>query len=76
MSYAKANAKETVGEDGMTVEEAIAKSGTDARRFFTTAYQWRYGKFRNTYRDAYLYTTKKVIPDYVKEFVEHIKAPQ
>ena len=58
----------------MTVEEAVLKSNTDIRRFFTAAYQWRYGKFRNTYKDAYLYVTKKEIPTYVEEFIKDMES--
>jgi spore maturation protein CgeB len=53
--------------------ELIARSAMGDYGFFTSAYQWRFGKQYDCWNDVAQYRLHGVIPKYVEEFIANIE---
>lgn len=53
--------------------DRLARKDTDPKQFFRAAYMWRFEKDADITRDLITYQVGGIVPEYVREYVNHIQ---
>lgn len=53
--------------------DRMVRLNLEAKQFFRLAHLWRFGKDAHTDHDALAYSVGGIIPQYVREYVDHIQ---
>lgn len=53
--------------------DRLVRKDLDTKQFFRAAYVWRFGKDANLEHDVLSYQVGGIIPQYVRDYVDHIQ---